>query len=89
MAPSDMSLNAGGGKGVAGVSANEYSCAHGPQINFEDRTPYLINGWEALRGSVIFNIKVSVSQTESVESMCSKVPGRHPNTRTNCSTAIY
>jgi hypothetical protein len=24
-----------------GVSANEYSCAHGAQINFEDITPYL------------------------------------------------
>jgi hypothetical protein len=23
------------------VSANEYSCAHGVQINFEDPTPYL------------------------------------------------
>jgi hypothetical protein len=29
-----MSPNAGGG--VAGVSADEYSCAHGAQINFEE-----------------------------------------------------
>jgi hypothetical protein len=27
-----------------GVSANEYSCAHGAQINFGDLTPYLIYG---------------------------------------------
>jgi hypothetical protein len=26
---------------VAGFSANEYSCAHGAQINFGDLTPYL------------------------------------------------
>ncbi len=26
---------------VAGVSANEYSCAHGAQLNFGDLTPYL------------------------------------------------
>jgi hypothetical protein len=25
-----------------GVSANEYSCPHGAQINFGDLTPYLI-----------------------------------------------
>jgi hypothetical protein len=29
------------GVGVCGVSANEYSCAHGAQINFGDLTPYL------------------------------------------------
>jgi hypothetical protein len=28
------------GGGVCGVSANEYSCAHGAQINFGDLTPY-------------------------------------------------
>jgi len=27
--------------GGCGVSANEYSCAHGAQINFGDLTPYL------------------------------------------------
>ncbi len=30
-----------GGWGSCGVSANEYSCAHGAQINFGDLTPYL------------------------------------------------
>ncbi len=30
------------GGGVYGVSANEYSCAHGAQINVGDLTPYLI-----------------------------------------------
>jgi hypothetical protein len=35
-----MSPNAGGG-GRCGISANEYSCAHGAQINFGDLTPYL------------------------------------------------
>ncbi len=32
-----------GGGGCCGVSANEYSCAHGAQINFWDSTPYLTN----------------------------------------------
>jgi hypothetical protein len=27
--------------GSCGVSANEYSCAHGAQINFGDLSPYL------------------------------------------------
>jgi hypothetical protein len=37
-----MSPNAGGGGCCGcGVSANEYCCAHGAQINFEDLTPYL------------------------------------------------
>ncbi len=27
-----------------GASANEYSCAHGAQINFGDLTPYLTYG---------------------------------------------
>ncbi len=39
-----MSPNAGeGGEGVVAGSqpANEYSCAHGAQINFGDLTPYL------------------------------------------------
>jgi hypothetical protein len=37
-----MSPNAGE-RGVAGVSANEYSCTYvtGAQINFGDLTPYL------------------------------------------------
>jgi hypothetical protein len=37
-----MSPNAGlGGGGGWGVSANEYSCEQGAQINFRDLTPYL------------------------------------------------
>jgi hypothetical protein len=31
------------GGGGCGVSAKEYSCAHGAQINFGDLTPYLTN----------------------------------------------
>jgi hypothetical protein len=34
-----MSPDAGGG-GRCEVSANDYSCAHGAQINFGDLTPY-------------------------------------------------
>ncbi len=30
--------------GSCGVSANEYSCAHGAQKNFGDLTPYLTYG---------------------------------------------
>jgi hypothetical protein len=30
-----------GGGGGFGVSANEYNCAHGAQINLGDLTPYL------------------------------------------------
>ncbi len=42
IAPSYMSPNVGGGGGGGcGVSANEYSCAHGAQINFGDLSPYL------------------------------------------------
>ncbi len=41
IAPSYMSPNAGGVEGVCGVSANEYSCSHGAQINFGDLTLYL------------------------------------------------
>jgi hypothetical protein len=29
------------GRGCCGVSANEYSCAHGAQINFGNLTTYL------------------------------------------------
>ncbi len=38
-----ISPNAGGrgGEGSCGISANEYSCAHGAQISFGDLTPYL------------------------------------------------
>jgi hypothetical protein len=34
-----------GGSGGCGVTANEYSCAHGSQINFKDLTPYLTYDW--------------------------------------------
>jgi hypothetical protein len=44
MAPSYTSPNAGGGGYECGVSANEYSCAHGAQINFGDLTPFLTYG---------------------------------------------
>ncbi len=37
-------LKWGDGGGGCGVSANEYSCAHGAQINFGDLTPYLTYG---------------------------------------------
>ncbi len=37
-----------GGGGVAGFSANEYSCAHEDQINFGDLTPFLTYGWRSL-----------------------------------------
>jgi hypothetical protein len=40
MAPSYMNPNAGEG-GSCGVLANEYSCAHGAQINFGDLIPNL------------------------------------------------
>jgi hypothetical protein len=33
-----------GGGGGCGVSTNEYSCAHGAQINFADLTAYLTYG---------------------------------------------
>ena len=41
IAPPYMSPKSGGGGGGCGVSANEYICAHGAQINFGDLTPYL------------------------------------------------
>jgi hypothetical protein len=37
-----MSPNAGGRGEVCKVTANEYTCAHGTQVNFRDLTPYLI-----------------------------------------------
>ena len=36
-----------GGRGSCRVSANEYSCAHGAQIDFEALTPYLTYGPQA------------------------------------------
>ncbi len=41
--PSYMSPK--GGEGSCGVSANEYSCTFGAQINFGDLTPYLSFGY--------------------------------------------
>ncbi len=39
--PTVASYRGGGGMGWGfGVSANEYSCAHGAQINFGDQNPY-------------------------------------------------
>jgi hypothetical protein len=39
-----MSPNAEGwGGGGCGVSANEYSCAHGAKINFGDLIPYFMS----------------------------------------------
>jgi hypothetical protein len=32
------------GRGVAGVSSNDYSCAHGAQVNFGDLTQNLTYG---------------------------------------------
>ena len=42
-----MSPNAG--KWWCGLSANEYSCAHGVQINFGGLTPYLAYDWNWCR----------------------------------------
>ena len=49
-----------GDGGGCRVSANEYSCAHGAQINFVDLTPYL-----TLIGSfgVIFQLYAVVANT--------------------------
>jgi hypothetical protein len=38
----------GGGGGGCGVSAKEYSCAHGAQINFRDLTPHLKKGLSSI-----------------------------------------
>jgi hypothetical protein len=43
-----MSPNAGEGGCGCGASANEYSCAHGAQINFGDLTPYLTYGGKSI-----------------------------------------
>ena len=39
--------------GGCGVSANEYSCAHGAQINFRDLTPYLTYGEKSRLFSIV------------------------------------
>jgi hypothetical protein len=38
------------GRGVFGVSVNEFSCAHGVQINLGDLTPYLTYGQSIFEG---------------------------------------
>jgi hypothetical protein len=38
--------------GSCGVSAHEYSCAHGAQINFGDLTPYLTYGVTAVADAI-------------------------------------
>jgi hypothetical protein len=48
--------------GSCGVSANEYSCAHGAQINFEDLTPYL-----TYEHMYIFTVEWSVSKNSKQE----------------------
>ncbi len=55
-----------GGGGGCGVSANEYSCAHGAQINFGDQTPSLPydihheeNTKEENNGYVVFKRNIS------------------------------
>ncbi len=45
-----------GGGGGCGVSANEYSCAHGAQINFGDIPPYL-----TFAGKVLQNESKNIS----------------------------
>jgi hypothetical protein len=45
IAPSYMSANAGGGRELRGLTANEYMQLYtGAQINFGDLTPYLTYG---------------------------------------------
>ncbi len=52
-----MSPNAGGwGGGGCGVSANEYSCTHGAQINFEDVTPCLTYGTNKVKKCAVRKI---------------------------------
>ncbi len=50
---------------VCGVSANEYRCGHGAQINFGDLTPYLTYGSEALRGNLENTLSILFSGTEN------------------------
>jgi hypothetical protein len=56
--------------GSCWASADEYSCAHGAQINFGDLTPYLTHGLERLTA----NAKVAtvlgsiLASSDSVES---------------------
>jgi hypothetical protein len=54
--------------GGCGVSANEYSCAHGAQINFRDLTPYLTYGEKSRLFSVFEFVKTSGNVNFSKES---------------------
>jgi hypothetical protein len=49
-----------GGGGSCGVSDNEYSCAHGAQINFRDLTPYLAYVAKATYKILLLHLKVWV-----------------------------
>jgi hypothetical protein len=51
-----MSPKAGGGGRCCRVSANEYNCAHGAQINFGDLTPYLTCGGQLNEDEVAVKI---------------------------------
>ncbi len=55
----------GGVAGGGGVSANEYSCAHGAQINFGDLTPYLAYGSTIQRQLSSFANYDEVTYTEA------------------------
>ncbi len=46
-----------------GVSANEYSCAHGAQINFGDLTPYLTYAQDAPRVDKIDQPRVTCERS--------------------------
>jgi hypothetical protein len=63
-----MSPNAGGGGGVR-VSAIEYSCARGAQINFGDLTPYLTYAWPT-----VFPVIHRVAPNKLVDNMKNSRP---------------
>jgi hypothetical protein len=48
-----------------GVSANEYSCAHGAQINFGDFTPYLTYRNISGKSQQIFSLRTFLNLTRS------------------------
>ncbi len=52
----------GGGGGCGGVSANEYSCAHGAQINFADLTPYLTYGRRLVVDVYLYKVQLGLSK---------------------------
>jgi hypothetical protein len=49
----------GGGGGGCGGTANEYSCAHGAQINFGDPTTYLTYSMMVSIHGTDMNLKIS------------------------------